>query len=385
VARRYEKILLKVIHVEDGRLPLLPSHVDQLAESIKEVGLLEPIIVCRRSRKSPAVVLVAGRNRLEACKRLKHETIAAIVETDESDEMDRWRELAEIDENLIRRELTPAERSSLTARRKKIYEEAHPETKQGARAGKKGRKSCDLSTARFTADTAKKTGKSERAVQLDAARGEALAGDLDKIAGTSLDKGVELDALAKMTPEQRAPLIERAAAGQDVSAVKAEENAKELTACEIKEMVQAVVEEFAHAPDIQKQVALGVTSELRQALRLQAKLAGARIAHSHNVQSKSEMRAAKRGERVRTRTQDDEAIKLSATLDALRPMHERIGELTDFVEHCSDSPAEQFISALRRQHIQLGKHLEQVEAKRGTLQQAATSTEPRLVRMSRTD
>jgi ParB-like chromosome segregation protein Spo0J len=222
MARHYENILLDGIHIEDGRLPLEPLHVDRLMQSIKEVGLLEPIIVCRRSRKSPAVVLVAGRNRLEACKLLKHETIAAIVENDESDEMDRWRELAEIDENLIRRELTTAQFVKLIARRKKIYEEAHPETKNGAVGGgrKQVRQVGEPAAERFTADTAKKTGKSERAVQRDAARGEALAGDLDKIAGTSLDKGVELDALAKMTPEQRAPLIERAAAGQDVSAIK---------------------------------------------------------------------------------------------------------------------------------------------------------------------
>jgi len=33
------------------------------------------------------------------------------------------------------------------------------------------------------------------------ARAEALGDDLDKVAGTSLDKGVELDALKAMTPE----------------------------------------------------------------------------------------------------------------------------------------------------------------------------------------
>jgi hypothetical protein len=59
---------------------------------------------------------------------------------------------------------------------------------------------------RFTADTAKSTGQSERAVQRDAARG-ALGDELAELKGTSLDKGVELDALAKMS----------AAAGSDAS------------------------------------------------------------------------------------------------------------------------------------------------------------------------
>jgi len=36
-----------------------------------------------------------------------------------------------------------------------------------------------------------------------AARGEALGDDLSVIAGTSLDKGVELDALAKVATDER--------------------------------------------------------------------------------------------------------------------------------------------------------------------------------------
>ena len=49
---------------------------------------------------------------------------------------------------------------------------------------------------RFTFATADATGKDERTVRRAAARGKALGDDLDAIAGTSLDKGAELDALA---------------------------------------------------------------------------------------------------------------------------------------------------------------------------------------------
>jgi hypothetical protein len=56
---------------------------------------------------------------------------------------------------------------------------------------------------------------------VDAQRGKALGDDADKVAGTSLDKGHELDALAKMPAGQRADLVERAARGENVSAVKA--------------------------------------------------------------------------------------------------------------------------------------------------------------------
>ena len=50
------------------------------------------------------------------------------------------------------------------------------------------------------------------------ARAAALGRDLKVIAGTSLDKGVKMDALAKLAPDQRAGLIERAASGEQVSA-----------------------------------------------------------------------------------------------------------------------------------------------------------------------
>ena len=70
----------------------------------------------------------------------------------------------------------------------------------------------------FAAATADASGMTKQAINRHLARAEALGDDLDKVTGTSLDKGVELDALKAMTPEQRAPLIERAQAGEKVSA-----------------------------------------------------------------------------------------------------------------------------------------------------------------------
>jgi ParB-like chromosome segregation protein Spo0J len=216
---RFENILVKSIFVEEeGRLPLAMSHVGRLEKSIKEVGLLEPIIICRRAVKTPSVVLVAGRHRLEACRKLKHKTIAAIVENEDSPTIERWRALAEIDENLIRRELTAAQRARLVSKRKAAYEAVHPEAKHGA-TGRRGKKDANL--ASFSRDTAIKTGKPERTVQRDATRAKALGSDLDRVAGTSLDKGAELDALAIMPPETRAPIIQRAASGEEVSAIRA--------------------------------------------------------------------------------------------------------------------------------------------------------------------
>ena len=70
----------------------------------------------------------------------------------------------------------------------------------------------------FANDTAKVTGESKRDVNRHLARAEALGDDLPRVTGTSLDKGVELDALAKLPEADRAELIERAQAGEKVSA-----------------------------------------------------------------------------------------------------------------------------------------------------------------------
>ena len=70
----------------------------------------------------------------------------------------------------------PSERALFTARRKDAYERIHPETRNSAFQGnqhKAGvRKVCEDHVSRFTADTAVKTGQSERVIQRDAKRGK---------------------------------------------------------------------------------------------------------------------------------------------------------------------------------------------------------------------
>jgi ParB/RepB/Spo0J family partition protein len=195
-----------------------------LAASIAETGLLSPITVrraisSRSGEACEAFEVVAGLHRVKAFRRLGRETIPAfVVEFD-----DLRAELALIDENLCRNDLTPAERAAATARRKAIHIEMHgsPMAK-GAHAanaamGHEHDASAKLADA-FTIETAHATGRSERSVQRDAHRGAALGDDVLRVARTSLDKGDELDALAKMPAQARAALIERAAAGEKVSA-----------------------------------------------------------------------------------------------------------------------------------------------------------------------
>lgn len=198
--------------------------VASLAESMSRVGQIVPITVNLDYRaENPDEVMpagatkyyvISGRHRLAAAVKLGWTTIECFVDYD-ADEIQA--ELWEIDENLCRAELSPAEAAYQTARRKEIYETLHPEAASFAFKGNQhtGEVTDKLS---FTKDAAAKTGRDERTIRRDAARGEALGDALKDIAGTSLDKGVELDALAKLPESERQDIVARAKNGESISA-----------------------------------------------------------------------------------------------------------------------------------------------------------------------
>ncbi len=78
--------------------------LQELAESIKQHGLLQPIVVIEHNER---YILVAGERRLRAAKIAKLQTIKAIIAQVELDEL-RLRELALI-ENIQRENLNPIE------------------------------------------------------------------------------------------------------------------------------------------------------------------------------------------------------------------------------------------------------------------------------------
>jgi N6-adenosine-specific RNA methylase IME4 len=196
---------------------LRQDNVDAIAESMSTLGQLNAIVV--REREGRGYWLVAGRHRFEAAKKLKWDTIrCSVLDGISADQA----ELAEIDENLIRAELTPAEMAMHTTRRKELYEKVHPQTKHGgapAKRGGKGGKGAKLAPLppTFADDTAKKTGKSKRNVQRDSTRGNKVM-VLASIVGTCLDQGKQLDALGKLSNEEQRDLADRAVAGEKVSA-----------------------------------------------------------------------------------------------------------------------------------------------------------------------
>lgn len=228
---KYQRVeLLKLVASEQPR-PLITADVDKLASSIREVGLIQPITVKARAVMSGGLStqgfqIVAGHHRVAACRSLGWTEIDAIV-IDAAGHLEA--ELVEIDENLCRSELSASQRSHYTKRRKQIWEALHPVQKEERQrvadlpeqagqvappVAKHGRQQ----EKAFAASTAAITGEDKRTINRHIARAEALGDDLPRVQGTSLDKGVELDALAKLPQPERVALIERAEAGECVSA-----------------------------------------------------------------------------------------------------------------------------------------------------------------------
>ena len=106
-------------------------------------------------------------------------------------------------------------------RRKELWEVLHPES------GRNPPTLTGRGNIAFSADTERATGESKRRTNEHLSRAEALGPDIHAVVGTSLDKGVELDALVKMKPEERRDLVRRAQAGEQVSAKQHNESKKD--------------------------------------------------------------------------------------------------------------------------------------------------------------
>lgn len=248
----FKSVSLMHLSASDQPRPLVTEDVDKLEVSMRAIGLISPITVQEFGADSavmnPTYKIVAGHHRVAAARALGWTEIDAIVSANSGIEA----ELIEIDENLCRAELTNSQRTKYTKRRKQIWEALHPpETNQRFEsvfdamgmdepdeANTTSVSHLESATVKiagpevpllpkrgpgrpegFAAATAEATGMTKRAINRMVARAEALGDDtLDKVTNTSLDSGVELDALAKLDAPERAVLVERAAAGEQVSA-----------------------------------------------------------------------------------------------------------------------------------------------------------------------
>lgn len=222
------RFLIEDIHIGERHRKPDVKKVSEIVASLRDIGyLMSPPAVCIRNdviladgEISDAVpVLIYGRHRLLALAEIGEDTVECVVFDVDEDHAT----IMEADENLARSEIQGAERTrSVKAREaawNRIREREGKSIVQNLDDGKVGYKKPPVPQKQFATETASASGMSRSAIYQELKRAEVLGDEgLDKIEKTSLDKGVEMDALIKMPAPERAELIERAAAGEKVSA-----------------------------------------------------------------------------------------------------------------------------------------------------------------------
>ncbi|WP_338665026.1 ParB N-terminal domain-containing protein [Pararoseomonas sp. SCSIO 73927] len=199
-------IPLDLIEVGPRLRKVDPAWVTTIAESFQERGQDTPILV-RPADVDGRFRLVAGGHRVPAAREAGWKTI----EAKEFLGNDLEAELAEIDENLIRRELSELDRAAFLARRKEVWEELHPETKHGGkRRGDQVGKSDDLKVGRFTASAAATLGASEASIQRALRRYRELEPAVRARLSTTrfAHNGATLDTLTKLGPRDQAAVVD---------------------------------------------------------------------------------------------------------------------------------------------------------------------------------
>ncbi|MFN4126955.1 ParB N-terminal domain-containing protein [Pannonibacter indicus] len=206
-----QSILIPVadIHIGERLRTVDADYVAMLAASIGDIGLMHPIEVGAADRRG-RYPLIAGAHRLAAYRELNLNEVPALVVSVKGIDA----QLREIDENLMRRELSALDRAVFLARRKEIWEAKNPAARHGGDrrsdqvANVGDLKSGDL-IGRFTADVAEKLELSERSVQRAIARYTRIAPDVRaRIATTWIARrGSMLDKLAKESPEHQRAMV----------------------------------------------------------------------------------------------------------------------------------------------------------------------------------
>ena len=202
------------IKINAGRREADPEGVQELVDSISKVGLLNPITIDREH------TLIAGLHRLEAAKLLGWTEIECNVSSLEG----LLAELAEVDENVVRKGLSAVEYSDLLLRRKEIYEALHPETKAGTsqaagmNRAKGNNVGCKMhpTSKSFVQDTAEKLGVNPSTIKRQIQTAKNLtneAKDIIRDTGTKITKKDALK-LSRLEPEQQRDAASQLAAGE---------------------------------------------------------------------------------------------------------------------------------------------------------------------------
>jgi ParB family chromosome partitioning protein len=185
-----------------------PDWVAALAQMIAKSGLEHPIVVARMENDL-RYRLVAGAHRLAAHRLLDRDLIEARVAIPETDKPELEFRLAEIAENVGRRELSALDRAAHLAEMKRVHEELYPDTKRGV-AGGKARQGTASEIVAVAADAAARIGLSSRTFFAAVALWNGLAPDTRaRLRGTRLaDHGAELVRLSKLDHARQAQVLD---------------------------------------------------------------------------------------------------------------------------------------------------------------------------------
>jgi len=181
------------IKVRSKRLRVT-SDVSDLEKSIRELGLLHPIVVNKKNE------LLAGARRFKACKQLGMIKVPCVI----LDLSDLDQELVTIDENLCRLEVRGVEWEDQIARRKEIYELKYPETKKSMGMAKK---LSAISAPSFSKDTASRTGAAERTIQAAVKRATDAAPKVKEARKQGKIGSVHVDALVSLSKTEQEKIL----------------------------------------------------------------------------------------------------------------------------------------------------------------------------------
>lgn len=204
-------VSISEIKISAGRREADPDGVQKLMDSVSKVGLLNPITIDQKH------TLIAGLHRLEAVKLLGWTEIECTVSSLEG----LLAELAEVDENVVRKGLSAVEYSDLLLRRKEIYESLHPETKAtyegGAFRGNQHQnvvgENFSATSKSFVQDTADKLGVSPRTVELQIQTAKNLTPEAKAIIKDAKVTKSDALKLSRLAPEQQTEVASQLVTG----------------------------------------------------------------------------------------------------------------------------------------------------------------------------
>ena len=171
----------------------------------KHLGMSQPIVL-KATSKDGSAELVDGAHRLEAARILGWDEVPYVTATGNELEL----RLQQVDANLFHRALNPLDRAVFLYERKTIYEELHPEIKNGG-----DRKSFDFVSENqkgklsFRSDTAERLGIDPRTVSRFLEIMKIVPDVRARLVGTHwADSQKELLDLAKCGEKQQRRVIE---------------------------------------------------------------------------------------------------------------------------------------------------------------------------------